>query len=182
MLSKGYSSRRMNIKMAICKLSNALTDALKHNEWVTGEVFAKIPILKIHKDLSFWAMVKPTASTIELHVNTGITATLEELWMQAWGSSILTLPDGQRIIAQSDDYAIEHMVHLSLVWLMLHELMHIQLSHFSIVRQASLVRISQSTGDDEVFLIFSNNSLNPITKKYANALNCRRTLKQQIYF
>ena len=137
--------------MADCKLSEALADALKHYEWVTGETFAKAPILKIHKDQSFWAMVKPSASNVELHVNTGVTATLEELWLQTWESSILTRPDGQRIFTQSDDDAIEHMVHLSLVWLMLHELMHIQLSHFSIVRQASLVGLSRSKSDDEIF-------------------------------
>ena len=84
-----------------------------------------------------------------VEVSTGCVANIEELWKLAWPSAILIDDEGNRVLdIDGSKLTMERLIHLSLSWLVLHELMHIRLGHLELLDVASLVETENCVRND----------------------------------
>lgn len=79
-------------------------------------------------DQSFWATVEPDGDGFMLEVTSGLMATVAALWNSAYADPDFLAGVGQPVASDADQ-----MSHISLVWLMLHEIHHIDLNHFDLM-------------------------------------------------
>lgn len=102
--------------------------ALAQIEELMGEPFGTTPHLTIEDDPDFWALAEMRGDEFHVVVGNGVVNALQELWENALDSgACVVTKDGQ--VYQP---AAEDMVHVSLVWLILHELQHYDLGHFDV--------------------------------------------------
>lgn len=79
-------------------------------------------------DQSFWATVEPDGDAFMLEVTSGLMATVAALWDSAYADPEFLAGVGQPVASDASQ-----MAHISLVWLMLHEMHHIDLNHFDLM-------------------------------------------------
>ncbi|MEM7544175.1 MAG: hypothetical protein AAF367_01440 [Pseudomonadota bacterium] len=89
------------------------------------------PILHVEEDDGFWALVELRERELHLVISTGCVSALDDLWKRALANGVLVNDDG---LQPANDV----LVHVSLVWLILHELQHYDLGHFEKVGTAFL--------------------------------------------
>ncbi|GLO72298.1 hypothetical protein MACH17_38150 [Phaeobacter inhibens] len=74
-----------------------------------------------------------------LRISTGAVAMLTDFWDTAYDDETFLAGVGQPVVADK-----EAMVHISLVWLMLHELQHFELNHFDFMGKSSIGETAQA--------------------------------------
>ncbi|MFY0624590.1 MAG: hypothetical protein JXQ89_23175, partial [Pelagimonas sp.] len=105
-----------------------LATALQQMEELLGQPLAITPRLDVIDDSSFWALIELQAEDLCIRASTGVASTLAAFWDAAYASKTFLGGAGRPVTANKDD-----MLHLSLVWLMLHELQHFDLNHFDLM-------------------------------------------------
>ncbi len=98
-----------------------------------GEAFPVVPELLPVEDDEFWGVAEAKGDTVSISVSTGIVQTLTDLWDKAADDTDLLNGVGNPFQIDNNE-----MVHLGLVWLMLHELHHFQMGHFVFTGKLSL--------------------------------------------
>ncbi len=107
------------------QLERALKTALAQYVETMGEAFPIVPILDVTEDPDFWATAVLQDDVLHFRVSTGTSDNTASLWASALSDEEFAESFGQ---ATSSD--AEVMTHISLVWLMLHEMHHFQMGHF----------------------------------------------------
>lgn len=118
----------------------AVEEALRRCEDGLDEAFPQIPTITLIEAPSFFARAFIDASGAVVEINVGCIDAIEALWGDALQSNILMDSEGARI-EEINGIAVttERLVVLSLIWLILHELMHIRLHHLDLLDSAALV-------------------------------------------
>ncbi|WP_318167012.1 hypothetical protein [Roseobacter sp.] len=103
--------------------------ALNQYEEIVGEAFPTNPILNIVEDGGFWAVSEVEKDKFNIFISTGVEIIVSKLWRDA-------LDDNQFVTGIGTPVSpnIEDMTHLSLAWLMLHEMEHYRFGHFELAR------------------------------------------------
>lgn len=127
-------------------LQNALSDALRRYEVGMKEPFPTATNIAVIKDQRFGARVFRSESGYTIEVCSPVQKQIDQLWDQAWQSTVLIDDAGNRIRdIDGSELKLDRLSHLSLTWLMLHELMHIRLGHLDLLEFAQLV---ETEGDE----------------------------------
>lgn len=92
-----------------------------------GEAFPVVPILDVTDDPEFWAIAESTDDAFSIRVSTGTVDGTSTLWSSAFDDE-----DFAGTFVQAVGSDVEAMTHISLVWLILHEMHHFQMGHFKI--------------------------------------------------
>ncbi|UWR57092.1 hypothetical protein [Phaeobacter inhibens] len=87
-----------------------------------------VPRFEAVEDGTFWAFVEPEGDGFVLQISTGLAKQTEQLWTVAYTDDVFLSGVGHPVGADA-----EQMAHLSLTWLIQHELHHIILNHFDLV-------------------------------------------------
>lgn len=128
------------------KLHDAIDHALTELYESTGFKFDKMPeiFVKDHNMFSAEAFSDQDKNSIE--INHGCFEQIENLWYAVLDERILLDMNGRRLL-NSDGKPMDkdYLVHVSLVWLMLHELMHVRLGHLELLDVASLAEIEPAS-------------------------------------
>lgn len=117
----------------------ALTTALKQVEELMGQPFSKPPKLTVIEHPDFWALAELRGSEFRIRVSTGVVTAISGLWADALTNKTLCNDDGIQITAD-----IGHLTHVSLVWLLLHEMEHLSLGHFAFTGKMCLTETAQA--------------------------------------
>lgn len=118
---------------AQAQLRHALDTALAQYQDTMGEEFPTAPKLDVVAHDAFWALAEMVGDVLTIRVSTETVTRTEELWKNA-----LTDTDTQDSALVPLTASADDLIHLSLVWLMLHEMHHFQMGHFQIVDRAYL--------------------------------------------
>lgn len=108
------------------QLERALDTALAQYAETMGEAFPIVPILNVVDDPEFWAMARMDGDIFRIQVSTGTAGGTAKLWASAFDDDGFVASFGQAVSTDA-----EAMTHISLVWLMLHEMHHFQMGHFA---------------------------------------------------
>lgn len=148
------------------QLERALRAALAQYAETMGEAFPIAPILDVIDDPEFWAVAEMHNDTFHIQVSTGTADSASALWASAFSDE-----DFQSGFERAVGFDATSMIHLGLVWLMLHELHHYQMGHFEdhdptqsskidaldghgLIRRAPKNPRTHPLGDAETSLIF----------------------------
>lgn len=115
------------------RLDTAFEAALRHYQAVLGQTFEPIPRCKWVETSDFWAVVTSEPEGYLLRVTTGLVDQVMELWQSAFNDDGFLAGAGQPVNADTDQ-----LIHLTLTWLMLHELQHVELNHFDLTAQFAI--------------------------------------------
>ena len=115
-------------KTAKAQLRQALDTALAQYQETMGEGFPTEPQLDVVDHPDFWALAEMVGDVFTIRVSTGTVTAVERLWRDAKASGALN----------SLEATADELTHVSLVWLMLHELHHFEIGHFQILDKAYL--------------------------------------------
>jgi len=121
------------------QIHTALETALRQIEELMGEPFLKPPSLTVIEHPDFWALAELHRDEFHIRVSTGVVAAVSDLWADALTNETLCNDDGMHI---TDD--IDHLTHVSLVWLLLHEMEHLSLGHFAFTGKMCLAETAQA--------------------------------------
>lgn len=117
-----------------------MDSALAQYELMTGKSIVSKPAFKVTCDDGFWALAESIDGGTRIQVSTGVVHAIDKLWRDAWMAPILFTKQGNRTRNYRD---IEHnpvgLADVSIMWLLLHELMHVALEHLDILGGAHLV-------------------------------------------
>ena len=132
------------------RLQQATADALRRYEAGMGTPFlAKIQV-EVADDKQFGAGVFETNGSYIIEVNLAVQSAIDQLWQDALQSSILIDDEGNRVAdVDGSELTQDRLSHLSLTWLVLHELMHIKLGHLDILESAQLVETDFGNGTQD---------------------------------
>ncbi len=127
------------------RLTTALSSAIEQFELITGQSFEHDLTFEVTRDDGFWALAQPFGEGIQIRVSTGAVHAIDRLWQEVWGANILLVSEGKR----TQNYrGIEHtptrLADFSLLWLLLHELMHIVMGHVDLLDGAALVETASA--------------------------------------
>lgn len=111
-------------------LEHVLATALRQHNELIGEVFPVLPRLDAHDDLDFWALVERDHNRLVIRLGGGVVTAVETLWNTAFTDNTFLAGASSLFVADKAD-----VIHVSLVWLMLHELQHVTLGHFDLLGQ-----------------------------------------------
>lgn len=114
-------------------LENALTSALALYQETMGEAFDVTPKLDVIDKAEFGAVAEMDGDGLFIRVSTGTVDAIRQLWSNTLADKDVQNSAFDPIIATADELS-----HISLVWLMLHEMHHQQMGHFQILGRASL--------------------------------------------
>ncbi len=106
-------------------LNDALLVALKQYQELTGKPFPVIPSLDLHDDSGFWALAELDRDRFVIRVGGGVVPALTSLWTKAFGDDDFLTGVSFPFDADKAD-----AIHVSLVWLIFHEMQHFELGHF----------------------------------------------------
>ena len=109
------------------QLHIAFDTALAQYQEVMGQPVSAAPQFEAVDDSVFWAYVEEIAGGYEMQVSTGVVKMTAELWDAAFAGKEFIAGIGHSVMSND-----ANMTHISLVWLMLHELHHIDLNHFDL--------------------------------------------------
>jgi hypothetical protein len=108
------------------QLERAFNTALAQYAETMGEAFPTVPFLDVVDDPEFWAVAEMDGDIFRIQVSTGTAESTAKLWASAFDDEGFVASFGQAVGTDADA-----MTHISLVWLMLHELHHFQMGHFA---------------------------------------------------
>lgn len=109
------------------RLDAAFETALRHYEEIMGQPLAVAPRSLWTDTPEFWAIVTPESDGYLLRITTGLVEKTAQLWADAFADDDFLAGAGQPVASDADQ-----MTQVSLVWLMLHELHHIDMNHFDL--------------------------------------------------
>ena len=139
----------MNSKF-MSRLDLAEADALERYKLGMGESFPTPVHVEVISNDQFGARVFESGYGYTIQVNSAALSGIEQLWQQALQSTVLIDDAGNRIKnADGSALTLERLAHLSLTWLVLHELMHIRLGHLDLLGSAQLVETESEESADE---------------------------------
>lgn len=128
------------------RIQNAVSDALQRYESGMNEPFPARVQVEVIERRGFGARVFPSGAGYIIEIHSSVQNEIDHLWHQAWQSTVLIGDAGSRIkYMDGSDLSLEQLAHLSLTWLILHELMHIRLGHLDLLNSAQLV---ETEGDE----------------------------------
>jgi len=132
------------------QLDRATADALQRYEVGMGTPYSASVHVEIIGNNQFGARVFETGNGYTIEVNSAVLVGIDQLWKQAWQSTVLIDDAGNRVKDVDDtEMTLERLAHLSLTWLVLHELMHIRLGHLDLLSTAQLVETESEESADE---------------------------------
>lgn len=108
-------------------LDAAFEAALLHYEEIMGQQPVATPRVRWIDTPEFWASVERDGDGYLLQVTTGLVDKTAQLWADAYADEGFQAGAGQPVASDA-----AQMTHISLIWLMLHELHHIDLNHFDL--------------------------------------------------
>jgi len=108
-------------------INSALADASMQFIELTGEPFPVTPKLEVIENDGFWALAELEDGIFRLRISSAISKTVGELWGQSLNDPHFVNQTNRQINATA-----EELTHLSLVWLLLHEMQHYSLGHFEL--------------------------------------------------
>ncbi|GLO70471.1 hypothetical protein MACH17_19880 [Phaeobacter inhibens] len=125
------------------QLARALETALAQYAETMGEAFPILPALDVANDPDLWAVAEIDGDEFRIRVSTGTADCTASLWASAFADGEFRKSFG---IATGADAST--MSHISLVWLMLHEMHHFQMRHFGAptARQPSQASVLKKHG------------------------------------
>ncbi len=134
-------------------LNNSFSDALNRYHSGMQEEFPTEVTTTINETDEFGAKARAgNDGSFTVVVNSASIQEIKHLWTAAWPSTLLTDDAGGRVKdVDGSDLTLEHLQHLSLTWLMLHELMHIRLGHLGVLGVAELVEVEGTRRDARSF-------------------------------
>jgi len=135
---------------------NALETAMAQYAETMGEVFPVTPILEVIGDTDFWADATLDGGAFKIRVSKGVFDRIAALWNKAFSDEGFSASFGPESGANA-----QRMSHISLVWLMLHEMHHFQMGHFGGQATASSLQKEISTELKLVTRTTKNASSNP---------------------
>ena len=124
----------------------AFVDALALISRVIGFQFPYVPTFMPNDYAMFSARAFQDEQTIAIEINRGCIEQIEALWDTVLEERILLNIDGKRLLS-SDGKALDknYLLHTSLVWLILHELMHVRLGHLELLDVTSLAEVEPAS-------------------------------------
>ncbi len=127
------------------RLTIAMSSAIEQYELLIGHSFEHDLTFEVTRDDGFWALAQPLDEGIQIRVSTGAVHAIDALWQDAWGASILRASKGQRTQNfKGFEHTPERLADVSLMWLLLHELMHIVMGHVDLLEGAALVETASA--------------------------------------
>ncbi len=121
------------------RLQTAANEAFARFEDRLGEVFDPEPTVRLLDRDDVYAAVKWHSNGAAIDVSVGCLRQIETLWQNALQSKVLINAEGDRIaFVDGEAVTVERLIHLSLTWLLLHELIHLRLGHLDILGIAAL--------------------------------------------
>lgn len=121
-------------------LQQATADALRRYEVGMGTSFPAKVRVEVADDKYFGAGVFETDGSYIIEVNIAVQSAIDLLWQDALQSSILNDDEGNRVTdVDGSELSQGRLAHISLTWLILHELTHLKLGHLDILKSAQLV-------------------------------------------
>ena len=131
------------------RLDRATADALERYELGMDEPFPFHVDIEIVGNSHFGARVFETGNSYTIEVNSAVLSGIDQLWKQALQSTVLINDAGNRVNdIDGSELTLERLAHLSLTWLVLHELMHIRLGHLELLDSAQLVETDNEESAD----------------------------------
>ncbi len=122
------------------RLQTAMSDALALYEAGVGAAFPVPVRCELINNPAFYAEAALEDDGYVIRIHSGCIAKISELWRNSWQSPVLTDSDGERLISvEGDTDAPTILADMSLIWLVLHELMHIRLGHLDVLGTSSLI-------------------------------------------
>lgn len=107
------------------QLERALATALAQYKETMEEPFPVVPILDVIDDPEFWAVAKLDDDKFRIRVSSGTAVSTTKLWTSVFIDEGF-VPSFEKAVGTDAGT----MTHISLVWLMLHEMHHFQMGHF----------------------------------------------------
>ena len=130
-------------------LDRAKVDAMQRYELGMGEPFPFHVGANIVSSNLFGARVFEKGGSYVIEINTAVLIGIDQLWKQALQSTVLIDDVGNRVKdVDGSELTLERLTHLSLTWLVLHELMHIRLGHLELLGSAQLVETESEESAD----------------------------------
>lgn len=121
------------------QLKQAAAEAFARFEDRRGEVFDPEPTVRLLPRVDIYAEVKWHGNGAAVDVSVGCLQRIEALWQNALQSKVLIDDAGNRLESvDGEPVTEERLAHLSLTWLILHELMHLRLGHLDVLDIAAL--------------------------------------------
>lgn len=114
------------------RVSFAFDTALARYEEVMERSIQVFPSLQGVDDDAFWTRIEAVQDGFLLQVSSGLIEVTVSLWSDIYDNEDFLTSTGQLIGAD-----VKSLTHYSLVWLMLHELHHINLGHFTLADSVS---------------------------------------------
>ncbi|KPD13145.1 hypothetical protein [Phaeobacter sp. 11ANDIMAR09] len=118
-------------------LKRALDTALAQYAETMGEAFPVLPVLDVVVDPELWALAEMDGKVFRIHASSGSVDSISALWTSAFLDDNFYAGFGKEICVNAAT-----MTHVSLVWLMLHEMHHYQMGHFENLTQEQSSRTS----------------------------------------
>ena len=131
----GHSVNNLDIQL----VERLLAKALQKHQSAYQIPFPENFDFHIIDNQNFGACVREANHGFEITINSATLSQIKTLWDELWSSPILS-EDGKRI-ANSDGatLALDQLKEHSITWLVLHEMMHIQLGHLDLLSVAELI-------------------------------------------
>ncbi len=126
-------------------LERALETALAQYVETMGEAFPMVPALDVVDDPIFWAVAEMDGDKFRIRASVGTAHRTASLWGSAFADEEFRESFGKPTGADAS-----MMTHISLIWLMLHELHHCQMGHFD---ATSIEKLSKKEASEERGLV-----------------------------
>lgn len=148
------STAKKSENTAKAQLRKALDAAMAQYRETMGEEFAVQPKLEFVEDDDFGAVAEMDGKDFVIRASTGTVDQTVELWRKTLADTDVQNSAFDQLAAIPKD-----LTHLSLVWLMLHEMHHYQMEHFQFLGRAHL---SESFGANAFAVATRASEPNPI--------------------
>lgn len=122
------------------RLQEALSKAVTLFEQTFDQPLIADPELQVTEKKEFYAAIRKTNERFIIEFSTGVVDAVDALWSDLWETTVLTSGEKFERI-QCGENTVTDYADQSLVWLCMHELMHIQLKHLENWLEAQLVEI-----------------------------------------
>lgn len=129
-----------NFKNHERRLQESLSRAVALFEQIFGQPLVADSELRVTAAKEFHASIRKTNECFIVEFSSGVVDVVDALWSGLWETTVLTSGEQFERI-QCGENTVTDYADLSLVWLCLHELMHIQLKHLEIWPEAQLVEV-----------------------------------------
>jgi len=134
------------------KLQKAIfSDALRLMRDRIGFEFDMVPNIVLNDSDVFSARAHLEGNSISIEINRGCIEQIETLWEAVLNERILLDVDGEKL-SNTDGKSLDkdYLVHVSLVWLVLHELTHVRLGHLDLLDVTSLAEVEPASEKSEI--------------------------------